>query len=104
MAVADGATEVIYHHGDRANPPGFDGVTVTPDGVVYVAALAQNGVARVDDGKLDYIAGLFRGSSDVDYAAPNRLYVTNFDQASIVIPVVHPQLPFAIDVIEFKSE
>ncbi|MFN8563817.1 MAG: hypothetical protein U0703_19865 [Anaerolineae bacterium] len=104
VAVADGATEVIYHHGDRANPPGFDGVTVTPDGVVYVAALAQNGVARVDDGKLDYIAGLFRGSSDVDYAAPNRLYVTNFDQASIVIPVVHPQLPFAIDVIEFKSE
>lgn len=104
VSVADGTSEVIYHHGDRATPPGFDGVTVTPDGAIYVAALAQNGVARVDDGRLDYIAGLFRGSSDVDYAAPNRLYVTNFDQASIVIPVVRPQLPFALDVIEFTSE
>ncbi|MCZ2097353.1 MAG: hypothetical protein LC121_14045 [Anaerolineae bacterium] len=57
----------------------------------------------MNDGRLDYVAGLFRGSSDVEYAAPNRLYVTNFDQASIVIPVVRPQLPFAIDVIEFTS-
>ena len=103
VAVADGAAEVIYHHGDRANPPGFDGVTVTPDGAIYVAALAQNGIALVDDGRLDYVAGLFRGSSDVEYAAPNRLYVANFDQASIVIPVVHPQLPFALDVIEFQE-
>jgi len=103
VAVADGAAEVIYHHGERANPPGFDGVTVMRDGAIYVAALAQNGIALVDDGKLDYVAGLFRGSSDVEYAAPNRLYVANFDQASIVIPVVHPQLPFALDVIEFQE-
>jgi sugar lactone lactonase YvrE len=104
VPVADTAvSEVIYHHGDRSNPPGFDGVTVTPDGAIYVAALGQNGVARVDDGRLDYIAGLFRGSSDVEFGAPNRLYVTNFDQAAIVIPVVRPQLPFALDVIEFVS-
>lgn len=103
VPVADGATEVIYHHGERANPPGFDGITVMSDGSIYVAALAQNGIALVNDGRLDYVAGLFRGSSDVEYAAPNRLYVTNFDQASIVIPVVHPQLPFALDVVEFAS-
>lgn len=103
VSVADGASEVIYHHGDRANPPGFDGITVTPDGAIYVAALAQNGIALVNDGRLDYVAGLFRGSSDVDYAAPNRLYVANFDQASIVVPIVRPQLPFAIDVVEFTS-
>ena len=103
MAVNDGTTEVVYHHGDRANPPGFNGVTVAPDGTIYVAVLGQNGVATVDDGKLDYIAGLFRGSSDVAYAEPNRLYVSNFDQTSIVVPVVRPQLPFALDVIELQS-
>lgn len=104
IGVADAQAEVIYHHGDRENPPGFDGATVTPDGTLYVAALGQNGIARVDDGKLDYIAGLFRGSSDVAFAAPNLLYVTNFDQSSIVIPLVHPELPFALDVIELGQK
>jgi DNA-binding beta-propeller fold protein YncE len=103
VSVSDGATETIYHHGERDNPPGFNGVTVTPDGTIYVAVLGQNGVAQVNDGRLDYIAGLFRGSSDVAYAAPNRLYVANFDQTSIVLPVVRPQLPFALDVIELQS-
>jgi streptogramin lyase len=103
VPVSGGETEVLYHHGDRATPPGFDGAVVTPDGVLYVAALGQNGIARVEDGRLDYIAGLFRGSSDVDFAAPNRLYVSNFDQASIVVPLVRPQLPFAIDLIELTD-
>jgi DNA-binding beta-propeller fold protein YncE len=103
VSISDGATETIYHHGDRANPPGFNGVTVTPDGTIYVAVLGQNGVAQINDGRLDYIAGLFRGSSDVAYAAPNRLYVANFDQTSIVLPVVRPQIPFAIDVIELQA-
>lgn len=100
IKVSDASTETLYAHGDQANAPGFDGATVTPDGTLYVAALAQNGIAKVEDGKLDYIAGMFRGPSDVAFAAPNLLYVTNFDQTSIVIPVVHPQLPFALDVIE----
>lgn len=103
VTTADAATEVIYRHGDRANLPGFDGVTVTPDGTIYVAALGQNGIARLDGDQLDYIAGLFRGASDVAYAAPNRLYVTNFDQSSIVIPLLHPELPFALDVIELSG-
>lgn len=97
--VADASSERIYFHGDRATPPGFDGITVTPDGAVYVAALGQNGIARVVDNNLEYVAGLFRGAVDVEYAAPNRLYVPNFDQASIVLPLIEPQLPFAVDVI-----
>lgn len=92
---------VLYEHGERANPPGFDGLTVAPDGTIYAAALGQNGIAIVNDGTLDYIVGLFRGSSDVEMdAARNRLYVPNFDQASIVIPLLKPELPFAVDVIE----
>lgn len=98
--IAGGVGELLYSHGLQPNPPGFDGVTVTPDGVIYVAALSQNGIARINGTALDYIAGLFRGASDVEFAAPNRLVVSNFDQASLVIPVVDPQLPFALDVIE----
>jgi sugar lactone lactonase YvrE len=100
---SDSRSEIVYTHGDRPNPPGFDGVTVTPDGTIFVAALGQNGIARVQDGDLDYIAGLFRGASDVAYGQ-GRLYVANFDQTSLVIPVYSPSLPFAVDVIEFGSE
>jgi sugar lactone lactonase YvrE len=104
MPIAGGASETIYRHGERPDAPGFDGVTVSPDGVIYIAALAQNGIAILnEDGGLDYIAGLFRGSSDVAWAAPNRLYVANFDQSSLVIPIVDPQLPFALDVIELSG-
>lgn len=96
------ATETLYTHGEREFPPGFDGITVSTDGTIYVAALGQNGIARVEDGDLDYVAGRFRGASDVDYAN-GRLFVTNFDQTSLVIPLYNPSLPFAIDVVELGS-
>ena len=98
-------TETLYDHGSRANPPGFDGVTVTPDGVIYAAALGQNGVVRVEGGELTYIAGLFRGASDVDYSPlTDSLYVTNWNQTPLVIPGDRPQLPFALDVIDLSPE
>jgi sugar lactone lactonase YvrE len=97
VSLADGATEIVYSHGNREFPPGFDGITITPDGAIYVAALGQNGVARVGDGDLDFIAGLFRGAADVE-ASGDQLYVANFDQSSLVLPI-RPGLPFGIDVI-----
>ncbi|MBL8165191.1 MAG: SMP-30/gluconolactonase/LRE family protein [Anaerolineae bacterium] len=100
VAVADGATETLYQHGARVNPPGFDGVTLTPDGTIYIAATGQNGIARLAGEELVYVAGLFRGASDVDYSAPNGLIVTNFDSFSLVVPAVQPRLPFALDVVE----
>lgn len=106
VAIADGATEQIYHHGNRPEPPGFDGATVASDGTLYVAALGTNGIAIVKDNTLEYIAAGFRGASDVEFSAPNRLYVTNFDQASlapIILPLFAPQLPFALDVIELGA-
>ena len=102
ISIADNQAEVIYDHGSRADAPGFDGATVSADGTLYVAAFGQNGIAIVQDNDLDYIAGLFRGSSDVEFAAPNRLYVANFDQTSLVLPLVQPYLPFALDVIEIN--
>ncbi len=103
VAIATGATEVLYQHTSRDNAPGFDGLTVTPAGVIYAAALSQNGVARVDEGRLYYLATGFRGASDVAFAAPNRLYVTNFEGFSLAFPVVAPRLPFALDVIELSG-
>ncbi len=106
VALANGDTTVIYDHGTRQYPPGFDGVDVAPDGTIYVAALGQKGIARLEDNDLDYIAGLFRNPSDVVYAMVDgaaRLYVPNFDQSSLVLPFDVPQLPFSVDVIEFTG-
>jgi sugar lactone lactonase YvrE len=117
VRLADGSTDALYQHQPgQPNPPGFNGITVTPDGVVYAAALGQNGVAIVQPpdapsgdpnnpgSTLLYIAGLFRGASDVAFdPSRNRLFVTNFDQSALVIPLVQPQLPFAIDVIELGA-
>ena len=102
VALADQSSTLLYQHGDRPDAPGFDGVTVLPDGTIYVAALEQNGIVRVADGQLTYIAGLFRGASDVDTTPDGtRLYVTNFDSFSLAVPGTFPHLPFGLDVITF---
>jgi sugar lactone lactonase YvrE len=97
----DGATtETLYQHGTRPNEPVFDGITTAPDGTIYVAALAQDGVARLDGDTLTYVAGLFRGPSDVVFNPANgRLYVTNFDSGALVVPGLSPRLPFTIDEV-----
>lgn len=97
------AGEIMYRYPDTTNYPGFDGLTVTPSGEIYIAALGQFGVVRLINGEIEYIAGTFRGASDVAAAPDGRLYVTNFDSAALVIPGVQPQLPFAIDVITFEG-
>jgi sugar lactone lactonase YvrE len=104
VATADG--EIVFRYtGDPTQPPGFDGLTVTPDGEVYIAALGQNGIAWLtDNDDIIYIAGNYRGASDVAFAEPDTLYVTNFDQASLALPLVKPQLPFALDVIDLGGE
>lgn len=108
LRTADTSQEVLYLHGGRANPPGFNGVTVAADGRVYVAMLGTRAVgyltASTDtalQGDLAVVAGPFRGASDVAYVSvPDpRLYVTNFDQVGLVLPGIRPQLPFALDVI-----
>lgn len=100
VLVADGTTETLYRHTGQADAPGFGGLTVTPDGTIYAAALGLNRVLRLDGGQLTPIAGNFRGASDVTYAAPGRLFVTNFDQRSLAFTLERPRLPFALDVIE----
>lgn len=101
VSVADASAEVLYEHTTDNLLPGFDGVTITDAGVIYVAALGQNGIVRLDNGEITYVAGYFRGVSDAA-AAGSRLYVTNFDQSSLVLPLVEPRLPFALDVVELE--
>ena len=84
------------------NEYGFDGITVAPNGDVYLALLAWNRAARLQDGELLMLARDFRGASDVAFDAErDRLYVTNWNQFSLGFGT-RPQLPFAIDVIELR--
>ncbi|MEQ8677742.1 MAG: hypothetical protein RLP44_03970 [Aggregatilineales bacterium] len=100
-------TEIVYRFpADENGAPDFDGITVAPDGTIYVAAFRgddNNGVIRLDGDTLTYLAINFRGANDVAYF-DGRIYVTNFDSQSLVLPGINPQLPFAIDVIELNSE
>lgn len=101
--VETGDSELFYRHADSTNLPGFDGIAVTSDGMLYVAALDQNGIVTFRDGEMVYLAGNFRGSNDVATAPDGSLYVTNFDSSSLVVPGVRPQLPFALDVIRITE-
>ena len=96
-------TEILYDHGVAPEPPGFDGLTVAADGTIYLAALGQNQLQRLSDGRITVIAAGFRGISDVVHH-DGRLYVTNWDQVSLVSQLVPAHLPFAIDVIELPAE
>ena len=79
---------------------GMDGITATPAGEIYIALLAWNRVAKLEDGKLVMLARDFRGASDVAYAADSvRLFVSNWNQFSLGFGT-SPQLPFALDVID----
>lgn len=81
---------------------GFDGITVSPDGDIYIALLNWNRVARLDAGELVMLAKDFRGASDVAYdPARDRLYATNWNQFGLAFGT-SPQLPFAIDVIHLS--
>lgn len=99
VPVDGGEAQAVYRYTDSTNPPSFDGVTAAPDGILYVAALEQNGIVTFRDGEMVYLAGNFRGGNDVAIAPDGRLYVTNFDSTSLVVPGVRPQLPFALDVV-----
>jgi sugar lactone lactonase YvrE len=101
VLIATGETERLYQHLGTEHAPGLDGVTVVPDGTIYAAALAQNGLVRLTDGELEYVAGLFRGISDAAYY-DGKIYAANFDSFSLVVPLVRPRLPFALDVVELS--
>lgn len=106
VEIADGAPsefDAVIWGIDQQEDYGFDGISLGLDGEVYLALLNWNRVARVDDGELVMLAKDFRGASDVAFdAARNRLYITNWNQFSLAFGT-RPQLPFAIDVIQFDA-
>ncbi len=105
VAVNDsaGRAEVIYV--DEADSGyGMDGITISPEGEIYIALLAWNRVAKLQDGELIMLARDFRGASDVAYDADtDRLFVSNWNQFSLGFGT-RPQLPFALDVIDLSPE
>jgi sugar lactone lactonase YvrE len=111
LTEADPAAETLYQFsGAEDEQPGLNGITVTNEGVIYVAAVGLNRVARLDAGNLVYLAAGFRGGSDVAYdAVGHRLFVNNWDQRWL-LPVdflflsqqFEARLPFSIDVIDLN--
>lgn len=111
----ESATMVLYrYNGSQFDTPGFDGLTIAPDGTIYAAAYGSDRLAMLspDDNRLIYLSQGFRGGSDVAYdAARNRVYMTNWDPGSLIpssfliffTVQTEPRLPFAIDVIEFNA-
>ncbi len=83
---------------------GFDGIHAADAGEVFVSLLNWNRVARVEAGALVMLAKDFRGASDLAFDAQRkRLYVANWNQFSLAFGT-RPQLPFAIDVIDFAPD
>ncbi len=102
LATAIDLTETLFNDEARQGY-GFDGIDVTPAGDIYLALLAWNRAARLEQGELVMLARDFRGASDLVYdAARERLIVTNWNQFSLGFGT-RPQLPFALDVIELAG-
>ncbi|MYD11974.1 MAG: hypothetical protein F4X02_18245 [Chloroflexi bacterium] len=102
LAKAVDATETLFSDEARQGY-GFDGIDVTPAGEIYLALLAWNRAARLERGELQMLARDFRGASDLVYdAARSRLIVTNWNQFSLGFGT-RPQLPFALDAVEFAE-
>lgn len=92
-------TETLYrYNGAVADAPGFVGVSISPDGRIFLANLSQGAVSEFTGNTYTIVAQGFRGSSAVAYYE-GKLYVNNFDQVGIVNPLVQPRLPFAIDEV-----
>ena len=94
-------TEELYRYtGPADDAPQFNGVDVSADGTIYLAALSNRRVAMLLDGTLYYLAENFRQVSDVAVSADGRtIYATNLDGRSLVLPGVQPRRPFSVDAI-----
>ncbi|GIK29883.1 MAG: hypothetical protein IT298_16230 [Chloroflexi bacterium] len=109
IPLSRGASELLYAYDpaleSQAFPPGFDGIAVLPDGRIVVTALDQKGLVLLrGDGPYvgappSYVAGNFRGPSDVAALPDGRVVVANFDSLALAQPGVYPQLPFGLDVV-----
>lgn len=106
VAITDGTareTSQLLRGAAQKRDYGFDGITLAPGGDIFIALLNWNRVARLEAGQLVTLAQDFRGASDVAFdPGRGRLYVTNWNQFSLAFGT-RPQLPFAIDVIQFAA-
>lgn len=98
-----GGGRTVYGGAEQRNEYGFDGISVGPGSGIYIALLNWNRVARAVDDELVMLAKDFRGASDVAFdPARDRLFVSNWNQFGLAFGT-SPQLPFAIDAIEFGT-
>ena len=111
VSTADPETfSIVYDLPDGEPNPGWEGIAVSADGSIFVVALGANALAEVNEDGFTFLAGRFRGPSDVEVTGTD-IYITNWDQRAL-LPAdvfgiqfdVEPRLPFGIDVIQPISE
>lgn len=98
-----GAPSLVFRSTDTRFLPAFDGIAIGGDGAIYVTALEQKGLVRIQNDELVYIAGNFRGPSDIAFTPDGRLIVANFDSLALAQANIRPQLPFGLDVVTFAQ-
>ncbi|MDX2075539.1 MAG: hypothetical protein SFZ02_03855 [bacterium] len=97
------STETIYRFsGIVADAPGFDGISISPEGRIFLANFSQSGISELVNNNYVLLAQGFRGSSAVAYH-DGKVYVNNFDQVGLVNPLIQPRLPFAIDEVTLPA-
>lgn len=101
----DGETiETVYRYsGAPSQAPGFDGISISPEGRIFLANASQGAVSEFIRNNYTIIAQGFRGSNAIAYH-DGKLYVNNFDQVGLVNPLVQPRLPFALDEVTLPTQ
>ena len=96
---ASARVQTLFQADEADGAFGMDGVAAAASGEIYLALLATNQVARLDDGQLLMLARDFRGASDlVMDESRDRLIIANWNQFSLGFGT-RPQLPFALDAL-----
>lgn len=98
--------ETTYRYsGAASQAPGFDGISISPEGRIFLANASQGAISEFEFASNNYriLAQGFRGSNALAYH-DGKIYVNNFDQVGLVNPLVQPRLPFAIDEVTLPTE
>lgn len=96
--------ETVYRYsGAKSQAPGFDGISISPEGRIFLANASQGAISEFAGNSYRLLAQGFRGSNALAYH-DGKIYVNNFDQVGLVNPLVQPRLPFAIDEVTLPTE
>lgn len=107
----EASREILYQDDNAQSLPYFNGLDMSADGRLFVAALGLNEIWTLDLAAQEFtiLGANYRGGSDVAYdETSGRLFVNNWDQ-NWLLPIsfigmdmtLAPRLPFSVDMISW---